>query len=159
MKTKYLSLYILAGTILMVGCTNRPATRAVYASEWGVTLNSDVYKGGGADMTEKLQTLLDKAPEWGRLHLILDGAALISRPLKIHSNTTIECPDKSCGLFLADSSDCSVVCNANGDMEHIRDRNITLIGGVYNNNSPGQALPILLAASAENNHSYGVLRR
>jgi hypothetical protein len=160
MKTKYLNFF-LAGAILMAGCTRRPATRTVYAGEWGVTLNSDVYKGGGADMTEKLQALLDKAPEWGRLHLILDGAALISRSLKIHSNTTIECPDKSCGLFLADSSDCSVFCNANGrtyavrdsvlylsnlkpvcsknrDMEHIRDRNITLIGGVYNHNSPGQ---------------------
>jgi hypothetical protein len=48
MKTKYLSLYILAGTILMVGCTNRPATRAVYASEWGVTLRH-IYGNSGDD--------------------------------------------------------------------------------------------------------------
>ncbi|MDR2775876.1 MAG: hypothetical protein LBC19_14295 [Tannerella sp.] len=129
---------ILSIYLLFAGCTNHPKTRTIYAGEWGITLNSDVYKGGGTDMTKKLQALLDKAPEWGRLHLILDGAALVSRSIKIHSNTTIECPDKSCGLFLADSSNCSVICNANGDLKNIRDHNITLIGGVYNNNSPGQ---------------------
>ena len=110
----------------------------VYASQHGVVLNSDVYAGGGTDDTDALQAILDRAPRLGRLHLILDGAARTSRTLKIHSNTTIECPDKSCGIFLSDSSHCSVLSNADFDMKTIRNRNITLIGGVYNNNSPGQ---------------------
>ena len=111
-----------------------------YASRCGAKLNSDVYAGGGDDDTEILQAILDKAAEHGRVHLVLDGAARISKSLRIHSNTTIECPDKSCGLFLSDGSDTSVIRNANfavGEGE-IKDRNITLRGGVYNNNSPGQ---------------------
>ena len=112
--------------------------RKVYASQSGAALDSDVYAGGGTDDTNALQAILDQAPRLGRLHLVLDGAALISKSLKIHSNTTIECPDKSCGLFLANGSNCSVIRNADIDMKTIRNRNITLIGGVYNNNSPGQ---------------------
>ena len=113
-------------------------SKKVYAGQCGAAMDSDVYAGGGTDDTDALQAVLDQAPRLGRLHLVLDGAAKISRALKIHSNTTIECPDKSCGLFLADGANCSVVRNADVDMETIRNRNITLIGGVYNNNSPGQ---------------------
>jgi hypothetical protein len=109
----------------------------VYAGRYAV-LDSDVYAGGGTDDTDVLQAILDQAPRLGRLHLVLDGAALISRSLRIHSNTTIECPDKSCGLFLADSSNCCVITNADQDLETIRNFNISLIGGVYNHNSPGQ---------------------
>jgi hypothetical protein len=121
-----------------VGNISKMKETKVYASRCGVVLDSDVYAGGGTDDTDILQAILDQAPRLGRIHLVLDGAARISRMLKIHSNTTIECPDKSCGLFLSDSSNCSVVGNADFDMETIRNRNITLLGGVYNNNSPGQ---------------------
>ena len=110
----------------------------IYASQNGAVLNSDVYAGGGDDDTEALQAMLDRAPVLGRLHLVLDGAARISKTLQIHSNTTIECPNQSCGLFLSDSSNCSVIMNADPDLYTIRNRNITLIGGTYNNNSPGQ---------------------
>ncbi len=123
-------MYLLAG--------NNCGSRIVYASEAGVVLDSDVYLGGGTDMTDRIQAILDMAPIWGRLHFVMDGAALISKPLRIHSNTTVECPDKSCGFFLADGSDCSCITNANPSMGEISDRNITLSGGVYNNNSPGQ---------------------
>ena len=109
----------------------------VYASQYGA-LDSDVYAGGGTDDTDVLQAILDQAPRLGRLHLVLDGAVRTSRMLKIHSNTTIECPDKSCGIFLSDSSHCSVIGNADYDLETIHNHNITLLGGVYNNNSPGQ---------------------
>jgi hypothetical protein len=112
--------------------------RKVYASQCGAALNSDVYKGGGTDDTAALQAVLDKAPQLGCLHLVLDGAAKISKSLRIHSNTTIECPDKSCGLFLANGSDCCVITNADWDLETIRNHNITIVGGVYNHNSPGQ---------------------
>ena len=129
---------------MMLSCTaeqtaaSETESRKVYASQSGAALDSDVYKGGGTDDTAVLQAVLDKAPRLGRLHLVLDGAALISKPLRIHSNTTIECPDKSCGLFLADGSDNSVIRNADFDLTAIRNRNITLLGGVYNHNSPGQ---------------------
>ena len=135
----------LAITLLFQGCSFSNKAKnikemTVYASQWGAAMDSDVYSGGGTDDTDALQAILDQAPRLGRLHLVLDGAARISRPLKIHSNTTIECPDKSCGLFLSDGSDCSVLRNANFDMDTIRDRNITIIGGVYNHNSPGQLI-------------------
>jgi hypothetical protein len=116
------------------------SNKIFYASQCGLKLNSDVYKGGGVDDTEALQQILDKAASLGRVHLILDGAARISKHLIIHSNTTIECPDKSCGLFLSDGSDTSIFRNANfsaGENE-ITDRNIILRGGIYNHNSPGQ---------------------
>ncbi|MDR3235010.1 MAG: hypothetical protein LBT46_15345 [Planctomycetaceae bacterium] len=140
MKTLPLS-YVLLLFLTVSALCQQPEnsfTTAFYASRCGVVLDSDVYKGGGTDVTEPLQAVLDRAPKLGRLHLILDGAARISKCLKVYSNTTIECPDKSCGLFLSDNSNCSLLCNVTGDMEHIRDRNITLIGGTYNNNSPGQ---------------------
>lgn len=114
-------------------------TRTVYASEAGVILNSDVYKGGGTDQTAAIQEILDLAVEWGRLYFVMDGAALVSKTLRVHSNTTIYCPDKSCGFFLADGSDCSVISNATwGDYHVLKDHDIAIIGGVYNNNSRGQ---------------------
>ncbi|MBQ8732844.1 MAG: hypothetical protein IJY82_08495, partial [Oscillospiraceae bacterium] len=78
----------------------------IYASDYA-KMDSDVILGGGTDDTEALQEVLDKALEWGRLHLVVDGAALV-RGLVVHSNTTIECMDKSCGFYLADHSDCAV---------------------------------------------------
>lgn len=108
----------------------------VYASAYA-RLDSSVTKGGGTDDTDIIQAILDKAPEWGGLHLVMDGAALV-RGLHIHSNTTIECENKDCGFFLAAGSNRSVIENANLDYETIHDRNITLIGGTYNHNCPEQ---------------------
>ena len=109
----------------------------VYASDY-VKMDSDVILGGGTDNTEALQEVLDKALEWGRLHLVVDGAALV-RGLVVHSNTTIECMDKSCGFYLADHSDCAVLRNSNPGYAEIRTRNVTLIGGTYNHNCMNQA--------------------
>lgn len=104
----------------------------IYASEY-CRLDSDVITGGGTDDTDALQAILDMAPVWGRLRVILDGAALV-RGIKIHSNTTLECQDKSCGLYLADDSDCAIVINANPTYGEIINKNITLLGGTYNHN-------------------------
>ena len=109
----------------------------LYASDYA-KLDSSVITGGGTDQTEILQSLQDKALEWGRVKLVMDGAALI-RGLQVHSNTTIECMDKSCGFFLADGSDCAVLCNANRSFEEIKTFNVTLIGGTYNHNCLHQA--------------------
>ena len=134
---KRFSIIILLAALAISSCAGG-RDRKVVASRAGIVLDSDVYQGGGTDQTDAIQAILDKAPKWGRLHFVMDGAALVSRTLKVHSNTTIECPDLSCGFFLADSSNCCVISNANLDPVNIKDRNITLIGGVYNNNSPAQ---------------------
>ncbi len=131
------SLAVLVTALALASCTGR-GDRTVVASRSGITLDSDVYNGGGTDQTDAIQAILDKAEDWGRLHFIMDGAALVSRPLRVHSNTTIECPDRSCGFYLADSSNCSVITNAHQSLDNLLDRNITLIGGVYNNNFPAQ---------------------
>jgi hypothetical protein len=107
--------------------------KIIYASRAGVVLDSNVHDGGGTDDTAILQSILDKAVDLGGLHLVLDGAALVSG-LKIHSNTTIECLNSSCGLFLAPQSNTAILRNADIDLKEIKNRNITLIGGTYNHN-------------------------
>lgn len=108
-----------------------------YASDYA-RLDSNVITGGGTDETEILQQLLDKAPELGHLTLIMDGAALV-HGLLVHSNTTIQCMDKTCGFFLADHADCAILRNADPSFAEIRTRNITLTGGTYNHNCLRQA--------------------
>lgn len=111
-------------------------TKIIYASEAGALLDSNVYTGGGTDDTVILQKILDEAKNGG-VHLILDGAALV-RGLEIHSNTTIECPNKDCGLFLANQSNDAILKNADQDMQKVRNRNIRIIGGTYNGNCLNQ---------------------
>lgn len=110
----------------------------VFASQTGAKLDSNVHTGGGTDDTKILQSVLDQAPEMGSLHLIMDGAALITG-INIRSNTTIECLNASCGFFLADQSNRSVIQNANPNhLGERKDINITLLGGTYNHNCKGQ---------------------
>ena len=111
--------------------------KVIYASQIGAKLDSNVYSGGGTDDTVILQSVLDKAIEWGMIHLIMDGAALV-RGLNIHSNTTIECMNKDCGFFLAEQSNRSIISNYNWDFETIHTKNITLIGGTYNQDCKNQ---------------------
>ena len=109
----------------------------IYASDY-MLLDSDVIAGGGTDHTEILQSILNQAPDMGGLHLIMDGAALI-RGLNIHSNTTIECLNASCGFYLAPQSNRSLLINAHPDIDgEIQDRNIQLFGGTYNHNCKNQ---------------------
>ncbi len=119
--------------------TKHPVSHhVIFASQTGAKLDSNVYAGGGTDDTIILQSVLDKAKESGSLHLIMDGAALI-RGLNIHSNTTIECLDPSCGFFLAPQSNRAVIRNANPNMQGERfNKNITLLGGTYNQNCKEQ---------------------
>lgn len=117
-------------------------TEIILASEAGVPLDSDVYNGGGTDATDAIQGILDRAAGGGGVHLILNGAALV-RGLKLHSNTTIECPDKSCGLYLADGSNCSIFMNSQPDRQQIRQKNIRILGGTFNHNCRGQQHTVL----------------
>lgn len=106
----------------------------VVASQTGAKLDGNVETGGGTDDTEVLQAVLDKAVEWGSLHLIMDGAALTGG-LRIHPNTTIECLNQSCGLFHKANTNRPVLTNAHPIIAGERiDKNIALFGGTYNNN-------------------------
>lgn len=104
----------------------------VYASDY-CKLDSNVNVGGGTDETEVIQKILDKAVEWGQLYFIVDGAALITG-IRVHSNTTIECLNSDCGFYLADDSNEHVIKNADMSVGEIKNRNISLIGGTYNQN-------------------------
>lgn len=112
-------------------------TLKIYASSIA-KLDSNVRTGGGTDDTKAIQGILDLAKEYGGVHLVMDGAALISR-LFVHSNTTIECLNKDCGFFQIDNTDNSMLTNSNRDNYEIKTRNITLIGGTYNHNCANQA--------------------
>ena len=130
-------------------------TTVYYASQLGAALDSDVYRGGGTDDTAILQAVLDKAKDDDNgVCLVMDGASLITG-LELYSNTTIRCLDKSCGFYLADHSDRAVVANARRDNETIRTRNITLEGGTYNQNAPGQAHHIV--DEEKFYHGHGVM--
>lgn len=118
----------------------------VYASTYA-KLDSNVIDGGGTDDTEAIQAILDKAPEWGGLHLIMDGTALV-RGINVHSNTTIECENKDCGFYLASGSNRSIIQNAHLDFKTREDRNITLLGGTYNHNCAEQEHHVTLDISS-----------
>lgn len=113
-------------------------TKTIHASQTGARLDSNVATGGGTDDTAALQAALDTAAKDGGVRLIMDGAALVSS-LRVHGNTTIECLNADCGFFQAPHSDCALLINANPSADAIVDRNITLLGGTYNQNCLHQA--------------------
>jgi len=113
-------------------------TQTIHASQAGAKLNSNVATGGGTDDTAALQAVLDLARDGGGVRLIMDGAALVTT-LRLHSNTTIECLHKECGFFQADHTDYALLINANPSPGEIKDRNLTLLGGTYNQNCRNQA--------------------
>ena len=108
----------------------------VIASEY-ITLDSNVLSGGGTDVTEALQKILDMAPQNNGVHLIMDGAALV-HGLKIHSNTIIECINCDCGFFMTDYANRPIISNYNWSYDEITTRNVKLIGGTYNHNCTHQ---------------------
>lgn len=115
---------------------NGMVVKTVYASSVA-TLDSNVFTGGGTNVTRQLQEVLDRALVDGGIHLVMDGAALVSG-LVVHSNTTIECLTKDCGFFLDEQSNCSIVINADRDKKVIKSRSISLLGGTYNHNAQNQ---------------------
>ncbi len=111
--------------------------QTIYASS-AAHLDSNVYTGGGTDDTAALQAVLDLALTDGGVHLIMDGAALVTT-LYLHSNTTIECLNADCGFFQAPHTDFAIVTNSNWQRSELGTRNITLIGGTYNQDCRNQA--------------------
>lgn len=100
-------------------------------------LDSSVHHGGGTDDTKALQAVLDEAKDGTAIHLVMDGAALITG-LTIHSNTTIECLNRDCGFYLADHCDCPILRAGDLRQEDAWTENIRLLGGTYNHNGAHQ---------------------
>lgn len=111
--------------------------RKVYASAVAA-LDSNVHTGGGTDDTAAIQSLLDVARDEGGVHLVMDGAALVSH-LIVYSGTTIECLNGDCGFYQMDNSDCAIVTNAHWSITERNTHNLSLIGGTYNQNCLHQA--------------------
>ncbi len=109
-----------------------------------VNLDSDVYLGGGHDATAEIQSILDKADDNNGVHLIVDGAALV-RTLELSSNTIIECLSKSCGFFQIEQSNCAVLTNKIWNYGERKTKNITIIGGTYNQNCKNQEHDVLIS--------------
>ena len=107
-------------------------TERIYASSVA-RLDSDVIRGGGTDDTAALQAVLDRANDQTGIYLIMDGAALVSH-LVVHSHTTIECLNKSCGFFQIAHTNASIIANDNDDSYTLKSRDITVVGGTYNQN-------------------------
>jgi hypothetical protein len=128
----------------------------VYASTVAA-LDSHVYRGGGTDDTQVLQAVLDRAKTEGGIHLIMDGAALVSH-LEVYSNTTIECLNADCGFFQKDNSNCAIVTNANWNITERTVKNITLKGGTYNQNCAHQAHDVPVTEETRPFNSYGDIR-
>jgi hypothetical protein len=128
----------------------------VYASTVAA-LDSHVYRGGGTDDTQVLQAVLDRAKTEGGIHLIMDGAALVSH-LEVYSNTTIECLNADCGFFQKDNSNCAIVTNANWNITKRTVKNITLKGGTYNQNCAHQAHDVPVTEETRPFNSYGDIR-
>lgn len=102
-------------------------------------LDSDVYTGGGTDDTAALQAVLDEARDGTTgIWLVMDGAALVSG-LDLYSNTTIECLSRDCGFFQLADSNRSIVSNKDWDFGERKTRNISLLGGTYNQDCKHQA--------------------
>jgi hypothetical protein len=136
-----LTLTILAALLLtpLTGIEAAPSStsRIIIAGEAGAKLDSDVTKGGGTDDTALIQDILDRAPKFGTLKLVVDGPIRVSG-LKVHSNTTIECLNRACGFYLADNSNRPLIANATPQPEGRADRNLSFLGGTYNGNAEHQ---------------------
>lgn len=115
-------------------------------------MNSNLASGGGTDDTNALQTLLDYAAN-GRdsVHLILDGAALVSG-LRIHSNTTLEGEGENAGLFLKASSNRPVLQGANPTKTERLNANITLRNLYINGNGSNQT-----DAGIDGTYNHGIV--
>jgi len=111
--------------------------KTIYASTVA-KLDSHVWYGGGTDDTLALQKVLDEAADENvGIHLIMDGAALVSG-LNVYSNTTIECLSEMCGFFQKAHSNRAVITNYKGSFDKRLIHDVTLVGGTYNQDCHNQ---------------------
>lgn len=111
---------------------HRIANGYLRASEAGAALDADLMRGGGTDDTAVLQALLDRAADGRRIHLYIEGVALVSG-LNVYGNTTVECASGG-GLYLKDGSSRSIIRNAHRSRDEIVDEHISIRGCFLNGN-------------------------
>ena len=118
------------------GLTNMNPGKVIYASTLpGIHLNTSLVSGGGSDDWAILQAALDKTTNNFPLTLVLDGPALLTKTLVLHSNVTLYAL-QNCGAFLSNYCDVPIVSN---DLNtNYSSKNITLIGGTWNCNGTSQ---------------------
>jgi hypothetical protein len=132
--TRYVFGFVLTCVAL---CPSFPAFAiAIRASEAGAHLNSDLLQGGGADDTAIIQSLLDRAANGQRVHVIIDGPARVAG-LDVHGNTLIECTPGG-GFYLTDNSSRAIIRNAHRSRAAITDENIRIRGCFLNGNRRNQ---------------------
>jgi len=113
----------------------------------GAVLNSDLRTGGGTDDTSALQAVLDRAAHGTPVHLVIDGAALVSG-LNVYGNTTVECINGG-GLYLKDGSSRSIIRNVHRSRDAIVDERITVRGCFLNGNRWNQPSAMLTGPWSE----------
>lgn len=119
----------------------------VFASAANAALDSHLLNGGGTDDTATLQRVLDQAAEGHPIHLVIDGAALVSG-LNVYGNTTIECL-QGAGLYLKDGAARALIRNAHRSRDAILDQHITIRGCFLNGNRHRQPFRVRSLAGVD----------
>ena len=122
-------------TILALLTTLLLAPLVVPAQQTAATAAADLVGDGTHDDTAAIQALLDSR----RTLVYLPTPPkhyLISQPLRIHSNQTLQL-DRFTVIRLKDGSDCLMITN---DDHERGNENIALIGGVWDMHNEGQSL-------------------
>jgi hypothetical protein len=128
---------VVLAILLIGGLSIAARASTMRASESGAHLNTDLMKGGGADDTPIIQKLLDRAKSGESIHVIVDGAALVSG-LDLYSNTLFECTPGG-GLYLKDHSSRAILRNAHRSRGHALDEKIEVRGCFLNGNRSNQS--------------------
>lgn len=122
-------------------------TRTIYLSKAGAKLDSNIDTGGGTDDTAVIQAVLDQAQAAGvnRLEVIVDGVARVNSTgtgscLTIHSNTTLRFMPGA-GFFLSPNTTASYMLTTDLVTGAYANKNIEIIGGVFNGNGQNQDNP------------------
>jgi hypothetical protein len=125
-------------TISSFGATIPASTssHAIYASQVGAKLNSNVTSGGGTDDSAALQYGLDISTNYTAYQFIIDGPALISTNLVIRSNTKLTFLPGA-GLFMKSHANCWPL--GNFPNTNYSTTNIVIEGGFINCNGNAQA--------------------
>ena len=127
-------------------------TGFVFASAVGASLDTDLLKGGGTDDTAVLQAVLDRAAGGKPVHLVIDGAALVSG-LNVYGNTSIECL-AGAGVYLKDGSTRAIIRNVHRSRAAVTDEHITVRGCFLNGNRDHQGGPNSANADHEGDGTY-----
>lgn len=162
MNKKPLLMMVLCASTLRAGelqvhttdAANSPDTKAVtgfglLASKMGAALNANLFTGGGTDDTSALQAILNRAEHGAPVHLVIDGAALISG-LQVYGNTIIECINGG-GFYLKNGSSRSIIRNAHRSRDAIHDERITVRGCFLNGNRWNQPSALLPGTNVPSN--------